>query len=173
MGGAAVAAPDGGTNMYCHNCGTELPENSSFCANCGAKLGAGANAPVYPAPPYPGQPYGYNALPQKNEIISIVLAFFVPGLGHIYVGKILRGIIFMISYFGLSALSFIFLWSAIGGLATTNDPDFLLNLSNDVLIITGIIGLISFIIWIVNLVDVYQQTKKYNEAVRLNGQAPW
>lgn len=173
MNRTALAVLDGGNNMYCPNCGTELPDNSPFCANCGAKLGAGGNAPVYPAPPYPGQPYGVNVPPQKNEIVSLILAFFIPGLGHIYLGKIVRGIIFLVSYFGLSALSFAVIWNAIGGLATTTDPNFMLNISNDILLITGVIGLISFIIWIVNLVDVYQQTKKYNDAIRRTGQAPW
>jgi TM2 domain-containing membrane protein YozV len=163
----------GGNNMYCPNCGTELPDNSTFCANCGAKLGQGGNAPVYPAPPYPGQPYGVNVPPQKNEIISLLLAFFFPGLGHIYVGKIMRGIIFLVSYFGLSAVQIVLIWNAIGDMVMAGDPNFMLNLTGDVAIITSIITLVTFIIWIVNLVDVYQQTKKYNQAIRATGKAPW
>lgn len=159
--------------MYCPNCGTELPDNSAFCANCGAKLGPAGSAPVYPTPPYPGQPYGANLPPQKNEIVSLILAFFIPGLGHIYVGKLMRGVIFLVSYFGLSAISFALIWNAIGNLAMAGDPNFMLSMSNDLLIVVSIISLISFVIWIVNLVDVYQQTKKYNEAIRRTGQAPW
>ncbi|MDW5562750.1 MAG: DUF6677 family protein [Methanomassiliicoccus sp.] len=163
--------------MYCPNCGTELPENSSFCANCGTKLGAAGSAPVYPAPPYPGQPYGQpygtNVPPQKNEIVSILLAFFIPGLGHIYLGRIMRGIVFLVSYFGLNALSIGIIWNAVGDMAASGDPNFMVGLSNDLLIVVSIIGLIAIIIWIVNLIDVYQQTKKYNEAIRRTGQAPW
>lgn len=167
----------GGNKMYCPNCGTELPDNSAFCANCGAKLGPAGNAPVYPAPPYPGQPYGQpygaNVPPQKNEIISILLAFFIPGLGHIYLGKVVRGIVFLVSYFGMSALSFAILWSAAGSMTMTEDPNFWLSISSDVWIAIMVVSLVSFIIWVVNLIDVYQQTKKYNEAIRMTGKAPW
>jgi len=167
----------GGNKMYCPNCGTELPDNSAFCANCGAKLGPASNAPVYPAPPYPdqqyGQPYGANVPPQKNEIISIILAFLVPGLGHIYLGKIMRGIAFLVGSIGISLLSSIVLWSYAGGMIMTEDPNFWMSMSSDMWIALIAILLVGIVIWIVNMVDVYQQTKKYNEAIRMTGKAPW
>ncbi len=159
--------------MYCPNCGTELPDNSMFCANCGAKLGPGGNAPVYPAPPYPGQQYGAYMPQQKNEIISIVLAFFVPGLGHIYLGKFMRGIMFLASYIALSAISAFIVINAVGDLSMMSDPNAMMNLSSGTWTAIILVSMISFIIWIVNLVDVYLQTKKYNEAIRLTGKAPW
>ncbi len=30
------------TDMFCHNCGSKLPENSAFCSSCGAKIQASA-----------------------------------------------------------------------------------------------------------------------------------
>ncbi|MBI0583255.1 MAG: TM2 domain-containing protein [Methanomassiliicoccus sp.] len=154
--------------MYCPNCGTELPDNSAFCANCGANLTSGGAAPVYPA-----QPYQYSALPLKSELISILLAFFIPGAGHLYLGKWVRGIIFLVSYFGLNIVSGVLLFNAIGNLANASDPNFILNISNDLLVMISVISVVTFIIWIINLVDAYLLTKKYNDALRQTGKAPW
>lgn len=37
--------------MLCPNCQKEIADGSNFCYNCGAKLGAGAPAASYTAPP--------------------------------------------------------------------------------------------------------------------------
>ena len=44
---------------YCPNCGTQLPDNATFCSNCGSHLGAAPTQyqqPQYQQPQYQ-QPY--------------------------------------------------------------------------------------------------------------------
>ena len=32
--------------VFCHNCGTELPDNANFCLNCGVRTAKGVEANV-------------------------------------------------------------------------------------------------------------------------------
>lgn len=51
--------------MFCPNCGTQLPENSSFCPNCGTRFAA-AQQPQY-QPPQQQYPQQYQqAQPQQS-----------------------------------------------------------------------------------------------------------
>jgi TM2 domain-containing membrane protein YozV len=45
-------------------------------------------------PGYPPQPPGYapRREPKKSAIVALILSFFLPGVGHIYVGSIGLGI---------------------------------------------------------------------------------
>jgi TM2 domain-containing membrane protein YozV len=161
--------------MYCQTCGTELPDDATFCTNCGAKVGATGPTPVSPPPPYYGQPYGapYSQVPLKSEIIAIILGFFFPGAGHLYIGKIVRGIIYLVTYFGLNIISFALIWDEVTRLMETTDPTAIPDLTGGSWALVSIIGLVTFVIWIVNLIDVYLLTKKYNDELRRTGKAPW
>jgi TM2 domain-containing membrane protein YozV len=112
-------------------------------------------------------------VPKKSEIIAILLGFFFPGAGHIYIGKLIRGIIFLVAYFGLNIVSFALIWNSVSALINSGDPNFVLDMTGDVWLIASIISLVTFVIWIVNLVDVYLLTKKYNESIQHTGKAPW
>ncbi len=72
--------------------------------------------------------------PQKNPGFAVVLSFFVPGLGQIYNGQIMKGIIFIVlaSFFGFLTVF--------------------------------LIGYILYpLFWIYNLYDAYNTAKRYNE----------
>lgn len=38
-------------NMYCPNCGAQLPDDAAFCSKCGAKIGSNASKPASTAAP--------------------------------------------------------------------------------------------------------------------------
>lgn len=158
--------------MFCPNCGANIPDNSSFCTNCGTNVRAGPAAP--PAyPPYPAyQPYA-PVLPLKSEALALVLAILIPGAGQIYAGKIARGLAVIISYFGAGVAIWLLWWSQAFNLVNTNDPSDIFGASSWLITLTIIIAIIMVVIWIVQLIDAYTQTKKYNDLLRQTGKAPW
>lgn len=155
--------------MQCSNCGKESAPGAKFCEGCGAALPVAngpqgnqqyAQAPPQQAPPYgqpqygqpqygQPQPYGqpmYVPAPMKNAGLAAVLAFLLPGLGHIYLGLITKGILYII-------LTFV-LW-VVG-------------------VLTFGIGFIVYVIfWIWQIYDAYKLGNQYNSALQQTGRAPW
>lgn len=136
--------------MYCPNCGKDSAPGAKFCESCGTALPSEQASQAPPA--YGPQPYGQPMyqLPVKSAGIAAVLAFLWAGLGHIYLGQIGTGILYMIVY--------IVLW--VVGVA--------------VAVFTFGIGLvIPLIFWIWQLYDAYKKANEYNAALQQTGQAPW
>lgn len=162
--------------MYCPNCGTNLPEGIQFCMNCGYDINKGTTSSAQPwqpnVPQRPPSPYGYS-LPTKSELVAIILAIIVPGAGHLYIGKLVRGLVIMIAYFSISILSAVWIFNQIGNLTNMSDPDAIMNALGSSIGLISILSIATFIIWIFQLIDVYSLTKKYNEGLQRTGQAPW
>jgi TM2 domain-containing membrane protein YozV len=161
-------------NMFCPNCGTSLSDTAEFCSNCGYNIKTGQASQAPPQTPYaPSQPYGqpYFGASFKSEALAIILAILVPGAGHLYIGRLTRGLVVLVTYFGISAISIITVFSAF--------PQFIYGtmeapaIGSGLIIALILLSLISMIIWIVQLIDAYNLTKQYNETVRRTGQAPW
>ncbi len=136
--------------VTCPNCGKDLPNEARFCDACGSNLAGGPkqNQPSYPPqPPYYGNPY-YISLPVKSDAVAIILAFLLPGLGHIYIGRVSEGILYMVLSFIITIAALIFFW----------------------LIIPLVIP---FIFWIWQIIDVNNKTNQYNSILTQTGRAPW
>jgi TM2 domain-containing membrane protein YozV len=143
--------------MFCQKCGNSLQNGSRFCDSCGAAVGPAGPAPAtpqyqqtpqYPQPvaPYqqmPSQPM-YAPVPMKSTGIAALLALIIPGLGYIYVGKIMEGIIILILAIVLGVL----FW----------------------LLIPIVILLV---LWVWQIYAAYQLANQYNAAVQQTGRAPW
>lgn len=71
--------------MHCPNCGTELPNNASFCTECGKPITQPAPEPAPEPEPAPAPEGGAKGW-QKNKITAIVLA--VAGVALMVVGII-------------------------------------------------------------------------------------
>jgi hypothetical protein len=99
--------------------------------------------------------------PHKSVAIAFVLSFLIPGIGQIYVGKIKRGIVYI--------LLLIILYAATSALTMNIDV-------NDVASVTKLISDPWFIgvtvaslgVWAFNLYDAFSQATKYNEASMRN-----
>jgi TM2 domain-containing membrane protein YozV len=94
--------------MFCYKCGTQIPDDSTFCASCGAKVSGGLQQPSTPAtappasPPTQYQPPATSNKPLSDMVtpstgkspgLMAVLSFFIPGLGQIILGQVNKGIV--------------------------------------------------------------------------------
>ena len=61
--------------MFCDKCGTELADDAVFCSNCGNQV---------------------KAKNSKNIYIALILTFFITGLGSVYAGNKIKGLILLI-----------------------------------------------------------------------------
>ncbi|MEM4290409.1 MAG: TM2 domain-containing protein [Nitrososphaerota archaeon] len=106
---------------YCFRCGAVIDLDAEICPKCGVRQ------PVR----------GRSATTErKSPGIAAVLAFFVPGLGHIYCGQIGKGIIFLL----LAIVS--------------------------VVLIFFIIGIPMYIIvWIINIIDAHRTAIRINKGL--------
>jgi TM2 domain-containing membrane protein YozV len=131
-----------------------------FCPACGFSFNQQPNQP-YTTNQYGPQPYGPPAYPRKSVAVALVLSFFFAGLGQLYVGKILRGVVYIIIFVGLSAASF-----ALTMNIDYNDLNAINNLVSSPLFIG--VTLASLGLWAFNMYDAYRLAKKYNDASMRN-----
>jgi TM2 domain-containing membrane protein YozV len=139
--------------VYCTKCGAMNTTDSSFCSSCGASLAPPKEtippsppptAPPPPPPPTTAPPPPYQTqmtdaqlmTVRKNEALSVILTIILAGLGHLYLGKIKRGLLFLL-------ITIVVGW-----------------------IIGTLLLFIPTIIWYLYAIyDCYNLTKKYNEAL--------
>jgi len=140
---------------FCPNCGREVSTGSAFCPSCGASL----NATSYSPPPVGT----VTMLPQKSEgeavLLALILGLFgLWGVGHMYAGKVGKGIVLLVAgliFGGLFWVSIILTIILIG--------------------FVGIVlfGIVLFVGWLWQTYDAYKTTKAYNDIARQTGRAPW
>jgi len=154
--------------MYCNHCEKDMPNDFKFCPVCGNPP---SGVPQYSQPPPPPPPR-YNTPPPnppnyqnnpppyqglyKNEGTAILLAAILGfiglcGVGHMYIGKIGRGIGFLIVVLILDSIGWATVWMLIG-------IPFL------------IIGLVIYV-W--HIFDVRNLCREYNDYLSRNGRPPW
>lgn len=108
-------------SKFCTNCGTEISPEAAFCPQCGYKFAQeekqqtkfcqncgkeiDINAEICP---YCGVRVAYTkSSEEKNVLLSAILSFLFPGLGHLYLGLNTKGISFIIAYIVSWALMFL------------------------------------------------------------------
>ncbi|NLI74463.1 MAG: zinc ribbon domain-containing protein [Euryarchaeota archaeon] len=160
--------------MFCPNCGTRISDNAKFCGNCGYNVSMRQDPYVRPQTPCESVPqYGqpYMGVIMKSEVLSLILGILIPGSGHLYIGRLTRGLIILVTYFGISFIGIILMLSAF---SYTYPSDMTYPALEVSLIFPLIIlSMILLVIWIAQLIDVYNLTKQYNDTVRRTGQPPW
>jgi TM2 domain-containing membrane protein YozV len=125
---------------------------------------------VYPYnPPYAGAPYSSVAYRQKSAGLALLLAFLFPGAGHLYAGKIVKGITFIAAFFGLTIFSYVVMWYYFIPPNLVVDWPF----NADMLAFLVIVSIVALIIWVYQLIDAYVVTKRYNADLMATGHEPW
>lgn len=133
-----------GQLSFCKNCGAHYNEGARICGNCGAAL----DVLILPDA----------LLPLKKASVSLLLAGFVGvlfmGIGHVYLGRMGRGIVILFSGVVTGVLFY-------GAMVTA-------------FFSIGIIfGVIRLFLWIWQIYDAHKLTKRYNSVLESTGRAPW
>src|SRR6266487_2256014 len=137
---------------FCSNCGEKLDPNAEGkCPKCGVDLQVGyvQQTPVVEQLPHKS--------PRTAALIALIGGLFgLPGIGHIYVGKVGRGIVILIIGIILYALVALVATSIFNG----QRP-----IGMEWLIIIGII-IGYFVLFIWQIFKAKKLAKKFNELVR-------
>ncbi len=107
------------------------------------------------------------------SLIAFIGAIFgFPGIGHIYIGRVGRGLLILFSGFALYALTWsAFLGGFLGGIfggARSGLPIFQTGATLAIILLVAYFGLL---IW--QIFDARSLAKKFNEQVLLTGREPW
>lgn len=86
---------------YCAKCGMELPRGALFCPNCGTSIKVSAKAQVAKPRPRaaPSVPpaAGVAKSPRTAALLAAIVGFVaILGAGHFYIGRVKRGIAFLV-----------------------------------------------------------------------------
>lgn len=126
---------------FCSNCGTEVSIETSFCPKCGFKLtqeeqtkfcqscGQKININAEICPHCGVRVANIRGVEEKSVVLSAILSFLFPGLGHLYIGLTKKGISFIIAYIVSAILIFlligivlvivVWLWALIDSIKST------------------------------------------------------
>lgn len=96
---------------FCQSCGEKISINAEICPHCGVRV---ANIRV---------------TEEKNVLLSAILSFLFPGLGHLYLGLNTKGVSFIIAYIisiilifliiGLVLVIIVWIWALIDSIKST------------------------------------------------------
>jgi|GEM_PF-678569 len=163
----------GDMNRYCPNCGVPTRPSTRYCHSCGYDLYAppGQTGQRSYQPPPPPPPYYYQnyppPLPRKEGWIAVLLALLIPGVGHIYAGKIAKGIIILIIMPAATVIIAITSYAAVmGGDPSSFNP---VPFMGAYLVIYVV--LLAFYFW--QIYDAYMTIEKYNRSLSQDGKPPW
>jgi len=151
---------------FCKQCGEEISQDTRFCPHCGTEQIS------YVTPP-PSQA----GLETKNTgltaLIALILGIFgIWGAGHIYVGKLTRGIVLIILgiliewvlgfvlIFGALSMGAHWLWEPRGAVGALIGA-----------VILWLVITIGIFIW--QIYDAYNLAKYYNQYVQQYRKPPW
>ena len=121
---------------YCVNCGSTIDYRAEICIKCGLRQ------------PMSQESVLVKKSGRKNPILAAILSVLVVGLGHVYVGKIMRGI----GMFFFSLIIIILFAISVG---------------------EGGMWVMAVVLWGFSGYDAHSQAKRYNLLYERDGVPPW
>ena len=166
--------------VYCSKCGNKITDDSSFCKNCGTKIknetenkfcgkcgkpissgrycthcGSNTSGIISESTQRIGRPVEWKS-ESVTLLLSILLGLFgIQGVGHMYVGKIGKGIAILIGSIILIVFALVSMMSIIG------------------IALGAILLIVYFIVFIWQIIDSRKLCQEYNEYMEKNNKAPW
>jgi TM2 domain-containing membrane protein YozV len=134
-----------------------MDDGQEFCAGCGSRAGSAATGQ---------RPVIY--VRDKSAGIAAILSFLVLGLGQIYVGKIVRGLVLMFAYALSIILIMVLMFATIWDGSVFYYDDVI-----GALVLLFIVSIIYLIVWIWNVFDAYKLANEYNDRLMADGKRPW
>jgi hypothetical protein len=111
----------GDVASYCSKCGAKIEPNSRFCSSCGTPTSL---AEVISA--------ARKSISRDRAILAYIMGILIPGIGHMIVGRVSRGILIFIVGIVVGFVS-----GLVGGLI--------------------FIAIFGIIYWVLQLIDLYKQ----------------
>jgi TM2 domain-containing membrane protein YozV len=153
---------------FCPRCGTAVSADASFCPSCGQRLQTTPQPNT--APPKPVITESKN--PGVAALLALLIGLFgVWGIGHVYVGKIGKGLLLLVIGIVLNVLSVGALLLGIIGFPSTLlgvGSLFGIGLTASILL-----GIVTWVLWVWQTYDAYKLAKEFNAYVQQHGKAPW
>ena len=158
---------------FCSNCGEKLNPNGELrnCPKCYADLKASSAS----------QPSSVEDLPYKNPGTTALLAFIggilaLPGIGHIYVGKVGTGVGILIGGFILYALTFSIIISVTSARAYEAQYSPTGNASplpTDMMVAILVLIIGYTVLFIYQIITATRLANKFNRLAKTTGTNPW
>ncbi len=155
---------------FCGNCGKETNPGAAYCHSCGRPLGTNQTLP-----------FAQLQYSRKEEIIAVILSLLIPGVGQMYVGRIVRGIVIFVTPIVVSIFVFIpiLFGSFFASIPTPVTPPLQPTPFSQTTfifafpVIIGVFGLLwlAFLVW--NVFDAYNLARVYNHNLMTTGRPPW
>ena len=83
----------------CPRCGRPREPGMRFCPQCGFDLFARTDSPQASKPEDSGERPHSAPQSRKSPALAVLLALIFPGFGHIYAGRVSRGLLLAVSFF--------------------------------------------------------------------------
>lgn len=145
--------------MFCKKCGRDIGD-CRFCPMCGTDIAEEWNRGG--TPPFTTAYGGSHAHKKKSRRTAALLSFIYPGLGHIYLGRITRGLLFMLSPVFIAFFAG-WVFSITDSMAVTGGEE-LIPLAAFFLIL---------VMWASGICSAYADAGFYNSELEHTGNPPW